>query len=162
MNFDRTRTKQVHLSRSIKFSSVEVPDEVKYFGNKRAVVITFVFTVVLFVVIFLFTEYKEWAVRIGIFAVFFSLFKIYQVYSNPLLKLDKKGVHFQSTRVAWTRIKKLTPKLEKQGLIMEILTFDGKLIKENLQELKFHDVLSIYSSTRAFKKKYRNPYKFIK
>ena len=162
MKIETKKIKQIHLSRSIQFGIVEAPTEKKYFGNKKNSIYTALFVLVVVLFLFFFTEYKEVSIRVGIFAFLFSGYKIYQAVFNPVLKFDAVGVHFQNTKMKWSRIKKINSSWGKTGLIIEIQTKDGKFITEKLSELEFQQVLDISSMSRAFKKRYRIPYQFKK
>lgn len=98
MKIEPKKIKQLHLSRTIHFGIVESPDEKKYFVNKKSPIYSAVFILVVILFFFFFTEYQEISVRVGIFALLFSMYEIYEVFFNPVFKLDKLGLHFQNTR----------------------------------------------------------------
>lgn len=134
----------------------------KYYGGKNQSFLTLIFSIIVFGGFFFFSEYKEWAIRIGIFSGLFSLYKIYQSYSEPIIKLDKTGIHFQNARMNWARIKKVKLTWKHPFLFVEITTNDAKHLQEKIKGLKVNQILSLYPKLRAFKKKYRTEFQFQK
>lgn len=142
--------------RTFRFQTVTIPDEKKYFESKRNVFITLIFTVLLFAILFIFTEYKESLLKIGIFAVFFGLYRLYNVITEPQLMMDSKGIHFRSVRVYWKDIKRIRMDFNKQ-VIFQIDFKNGKKLTEKID----HPTIISYQLPkiiRSFKKKYRTPF----
>ena len=151
--------KLLHQSRTYKFGIIEIPDVKKYFESSKGFILTLIFSILLFTFLFLFSEYKEWALRIGIFAILFNIYKIFKILTEPSLKLNNKGIYFNSIRFYWKDIKKIKTNWENGNMFLNITLNSGKLVKEKIENFNIYDFLKINLTVRSYKRKYRN--KFI-
>lgn len=152
----KLRLKNLHLSRVYRFHTQKVPEVVEYFEPKRDSFLALILTIILFFSFFFLSDYKEMALRIGIIAVFYNLYKIYKVFTQPCLKLSNFGIELRSVRVSWKNIKKINTDFENNHLNLTIYMTRNKIVKEKIENFPFFQNFNVSNVIRAFKKKYRN------
>ncbi|KIA89066.1 hypothetical protein [Kaistella jeonii] len=138
------------------FSVCEIPIEKRYIESKTNSFIILIATSVLVGIILYATDYSENIVKIGIFALLFNLYKIYQVYFLPLLILNEKGVELRAVRVTWKNIKRIEISWKQGTLHLQINLLNGKVVNEKVEKFRLMDYIYLHPTLRAFKRKYRN------
>lgn len=157
------RIKSLHQHRFYKFRTIDGALPKKYFEFKRRSVIILGVTIMIFLLLFFFTNYKETSLKIGIFAVFFTLYKIYKVFTEPYIVVNTKGLTLRTAHFRWTKIKKITPDYDfkTETLHFQILLKENTIAYEKVEHFPFSDYLALLLIIRTFKKKTRIPYIFI-
>lgn len=160
MNYENlgARIRTLHFCRFNRFSLIEIPKEKRYIESKTNSFIILIATIVLVGISLYATDYNENTVKIGIFALLFNLYKIYQVYFSPLLILNEKGVELRAVRVTWKKIKKIEISWKQSNLHFQINLLNGKVVNEKIENFQFMEYINLYPTLRAFKRKHRYKY----
>ncbi|MBW8360209.1 MAG: hypothetical protein K0M63_10470 [Weeksellaceae bacterium] len=135
-----------------------IPDVKKYFETKRNSVFSLILTVTIFLLLILFTEYREWSLRIGIFAALFGLYKLYKVITEPQVMLDAQGVHFRTVSVYWKDIRRIILTFEKTGVRFHVDFENGKKMTEAIDNFPLFSYFDLKMDVRSFKKKFRKKF----
>lgn len=156
------RINNLHICRLNKFSLLEIPKEKKYIESKTNSFIILIATGVLFGFSLYATNYSENTLKIGIFALLFNFYKIYQLYFSPLLLLNEKGIEIRAVKIAWKNIKRIEISWKSSTLHLQINLQNGKIVNEKVKNFLFMDYIYLHPILRAFKRTYRNKYTFKK
>ena len=148
--------------RSFRFKTREIPTEKKQVESVKNSLVILGGTVFIALLSLYFSNYSQNVLKISIFAILINCYKIFQVLTVPLLKLDETGLQLRTVKIPWNRIKKIHTKWNERGILnLEIYLENGKVVKEKVENLQIVDEFYVHQFIRAFKKKYRNKYKFV-
>ena len=150
-----------HGIRSFRFKTREIPTEKKYVESVKNSLVILGGTVFIALLSLYFSNYSQNVLKISIFAILINCYKIFQVLTVPLLKLDETGLQLRTVKIPWNRIKKFDLNWNNRMLNLEILLNNGKIANEKVEYFHFMDYVYLHQFIRAFKKKYRNKYKFV-
>ncbi|WP_407481684.1 hypothetical protein [Elizabethkingia meningoseptica] len=152
--------KSLHLRRLHSFKSFEDILPQKYFKPKIPAIIMSVTIIIVFLILFFFTNYKRIVLNIGIFAVFFSLYRVYEAYTKPCLVMNDNEIIFRNVRVGWKKIKRINTSydLKKQKANFQILLKENIIMEQKIENFSFFDYMGLPCRIRTFKKKNRDKY----
>lgn len=152
------KIKELHLERYYRFRILEDAVSKKYFEPRKIAVLTLIITLIIFLLLFFFTSYKEMVLKIGIFTVFFCLYKLYKVCTEPSLTIDDDGITFRSARFNWTRIHKVKVNynFRNSTVNFQITSKDNMTTNEKVENFPFTDYDSLFVTVRTFKRKHRS------
>ena len=153
------KKKFLHLHR-LSFSVWKISGEKKFYESKINSFITLGATIMILGVLFFFTDYKENILKVGIFAVFFNLYKIYQAYFVPILLLNENGIELRAVKIPWTNIKRIELNWQNHNFRLKITLINQKVMNEKIEGFHFMNSIYLGPTIRAFKRKYRNKYTF--
>lgn len=154
--------KSLHLRRLHSFKSFEDILPQKYFRPKIPAIIVSVIIIIIFLTLFFFTSYKSIVLNIGIFAVFFSLYRIYEVYTKPCLVMNDNEIIFGNVRLGWKKIKRIEMSYDfkNQKVNFQILLKENIIMEQKIENFSFFDYMGLPCRIRTFKKKNRDKYVF--
>lgn len=157
------RIQRLHDSRSFKYSRVEIENEKKYFESPFYDFIVFVLTFLILAIVFYLTSYKDFMIKVAVFALLFGLYKIFLAFTKPIIALNSKGIELRSISIPWKNIRSIDYKRRSRVLFISIKLKSGKMIKEKVSNLSFQkDFIYLEAIIRAFRKKYRKEYVYRK
>lgn len=149
----------LHFTRSRNFRILHGAFPKKYFENPNASVLTFALVIIVLLALYYFTSYKETVLRIGLFAAFFSSYKIYKVWKEPSVMINDEGITLRNVRFSWSKIRKLKIEYDfkNKAVNIHILSMTNIITTEKIENFPFSEYTSLYLIIKAFKKKHRNP-----
>ena len=154
----KSKINAIHNQRFRQFYFKEIPTEKKYFEPKSTVFLSFGFLLLLTSVIFFNTDYKNQVLKIAIFALIFSGYKIYQAFFVPILRLDKNGIEVRAIRIPWKNIKKVKLNWKQKSLHLTFNLVNKKVVHEKVEPFNFLEYIYLHQTIRGFKAKYRKKY----
>lgn len=159
----KLKIKEWHLERYYRFRILEEAAPKKYFESGKIAVITLVVTFIIFLLLFIFTSYKEMVLKIGIFAIFFCLYRLYKVFAEPCLIINEDGITFRSARFNWTRINKvkINYSFGNNAVNFQIISNKNIITTEKVENFPFADYDSLFLILRTFKRKHKNSKSWI-
>ncbi|MDP9955120.1 hypothetical protein [Epilithonimonas hungarica] len=153
------KIRALHFKRSRNFRILQGAYPRKYFESPKASLLTFILVIITLLSLYYFTSYKEAIVKIGLFAIFFSLYKIYKVWKEPIIMVNDDGITLRNVRFSWSKIRKLKIEYDsKNGEVnLNIVSMTNIITTEKVENFPFSEYTSLYLIVKAFKKKHRNP-----
>lgn len=157
------RIRRLHESRSFKYSRVEIETEKKYFESPFNALILFVLTFLILAIIFYLTRYKDFMIKVAVFALLFGLYKIYLAFTKPIIALNARGIELRAINIPWKNMRSIDYKWKSRILFLSIKLKSGKMVKKKVSNLSFQkDFIYLESIIRAFRKKYRKAFVYRK
>ncbi|OPC55269.1 hypothetical protein DSC47_08560 [Elizabethkingia miricola] len=158
------RIKNLHLKRFSNFRSFESSIPRKYFKPKKPAIATFIIVLIIFFVLFFFTDYKDIVVKIGLFAFFFTLYQIYDAFTSPYVTVNNDGITLGNIRFIWKEIKRIKTSYDfkNQRVSCQILSKYNVITEEKIESFSFHNYIELSHKIKAFKKKNRDRYTLIR
>ncbi|MEC5157104.1 hypothetical protein RCH13_001003 [Chryseobacterium sp. MP_3.2] len=153
------RIQRWHESRSFKYSRVEIGNEKKYFESPLNALIVFVLTFLILAIIFYLTSYKDFIIRVAVFALLFGLYKIFLAFTIPIIALNSTGIELRAINIPWKNIRSIDYIWKSRVLFLSIKLKNDKMVKEKVSNLSFQkDFIYLEAIIRAFRKKYRKAF----
>lgn len=157
-----TRLKAIHLQRFYKFRVLNGAFPKKYFASRGFSLLLFGLTLIILLLLFFFTDYKDKVVKLGCVVIFLSLYKIYKNFMEPSLIINDEGITFKSARFNWSKIKKIGNSYDFQHRVLSftITSRENIITTEKVEDFPFSEYIGTILAIRTFRKKHRKPYVF--
>ncbi|WP_326986126.1 hypothetical protein [Chryseobacterium sp. MP_3.2] len=110
-------------------------------------------------IIFYLTSYKDFIIRVAVFALLFGLYKIFLAFTIPIIALNSTGIELRAINIPWKNIRSIDYIWKSRVLFLSIKLKNDKMVKEKVSNLSFQkDFIYLEAIIRAFRKKYRKAF----
>lgn len=158
MKNKKAALRERHLTRFFQFKGIEIEEKLAFYESKVMVFFMLFFVVLVLSFAFFFTSYKEFVFKAGIFTIFIALYKCYEAYFTPVIKLDSKRITFRFDRYNWSDLKKINMHFKNNYWIFVLVFYSGKKIEKKIPYSKLENSFQLPLILKSFKRKYRRKF----